>query len=141
MEERLLQVTKKELFYTAFMLQLRQLVNIVYDFPADENKFEQELGEARSSLRKKKLLTESARQGISLDFGLCSCVAFCSEPESCEVVDVNGYCATIYAISGIYMLLEPLSQDKQDNFTVTWFINKNTLNEYINSKTQEEINN
>ncbi len=140
MGEKVFTITKKELFYTAFMMQLRQLVNIVYDFPADETKFEQELGEARNSLRKKKLLTESARQGISLDFGLCSCAAFCSEPESCEVVDMNGYKATIYAVGGIYMLLEPQSEDNQDNFAVTWFINKKTLDEYINSKTQSEGN-
>ena len=133
MEEILLHVTKKELFYTAVMLQLRQLVNIVYDFPADENKFEQELSEVRSSLRKKKLLTESARKGISLDFALCSCAVFCSAPEKCEVINEDGYYATVYTVSRVHMLLE---HNSEEDFTAIWCLNKETLDNYIASKTK-----
>ena len=132
MEEDFLQITKKELFYTAVMLRLRQLVNVVYDFPADDTKFEQELNEARNSLRKKKLLTESARSGISLDFALIICAAFCANPESCEVVNVNNYYATIYKVAQAYMLME---QRSDGNLLAVWFSQRDTLDKYIHSKT------
>ena len=131
MEVNFLRVTAKELFYTAVMLQLNQLVNIMYDFPADETKFEQELNEVRNSLRKKKLLVESARNGITLDTSLCTCAAFCAEPENCEVIDVNNYYATIYTASNFHMLLERASGDE---FLATWFLNKENLDKYIDSK-------
>lgn len=141
MEVDFLRVTAKELFYTAVMLQLNQLVNIVYDFPADETNFNQELNEARNSLRKKKLLVESARNGITLDTSLCTCAAFCAEPENCEVVDVNNYYATIYTASNLHMLLERASDDE---FLATWFMDKENLNKYIDSKinmsSEKEIN-
>ncbi|MBQ3647083.1 MAG: hypothetical protein IJP69_01890 [Synergistaceae bacterium] len=136
MEQNFLYVTKKELFYTAVMLQLKQLVNIVYDFPADETKFEQELNEARSSLRKKKLLVESARNGITLDTALCTCAAFCAEPEKCEVVDENNYYATIYMAEKVHMLLERRSEDE---FAATWYLDKENLDKYIDSKIKQEV--
>ncbi|MBR0076062.1 MAG: hypothetical protein IJP96_09940 [Synergistaceae bacterium] len=136
MEQNFLYVTKKELFYTAVMLQLKQLVNIVYDFPADETKFEQELNEARSSLRKKKLLVESARNGITLDTALCTCAAFCAEPEKCEVVDENNYYATIYTAEKVHMLLERRSEDE---FAATWYLDKENLDKYIDSKIKQEV--
>ena len=135
MEQDFLSVTKKELFYTAVMLQLRQLVNVVYDFPADNAKFEQELNEARSSLRKKKLLTESARNGITLDTALCTCAAFCAEPEKCEVIDENNYYATIYTAENFHMLLE---RGKDDELLARWFLNKDNLNKYIDEKINAE---
>ncbi|MBQ7068840.1 MAG: hypothetical protein IJM82_06715 [Synergistaceae bacterium] len=136
MEQNFLYVTKKELFYTAVMLQLKQLVNIVYDFPADETKFEQELNEARSSLRKKKLLVESARNGITLDTALCTCAAFCAEPEKCEVVDENNYYATIYMAEKVHMLLERRSEDE---FAATWYLDKENLDKYNDSKIKQEV--
>ena len=132
MEHNFLHITKKELFYTAVMLNLKQLVNVVYDFPVDDTKFEQELNEARSSLRKKKLLTESARNGISLNFVLIVCAVFCANPESCEVVNINDYRATIYKIASAYMLME---QRSDDNLLVVWFSRKDILDEYIDTKT------
>ena len=135
MEINFLHVTTKELFYTAVMLQLRQLVNIVYDFPADDTKFEQELNEARSSLRKKKLLTESARNGITLDTTLCTCAAFCAEPEKCEVIDENNYYATIYTAENLHMLLE---RGAGDELLATWFLDKENLDKYIDSKINSE---
>lgn len=135
MELNFLHVTKKELFYTAVMLQLRQLVNVVYDFPADENKFDQELSEARNTLRKKKLLIESARTGITLDTALCTCAAFCAEPEACEVIDQNNYYATIYTAENIHMLLE---RGSDDELKAAWFLNKDSLDKYID--TQININ-
>lgn len=147
MEElNFLHVTKKELFYTAVMLQLRQLVNVVYDFPADENKFDQELSEARSSLRKKKLLTESARSGINLSFTLILCAIFCANPESCEVIDINDYHATIYKVASAYMLMERRSEN---DLAAVWFAKREFLDEYIRitankiiiSEKKEKINN
>ena len=130
-----LYITKKELFYTAVMLHLRQLVNIVYDFPADNAKFEQELNEARSSLRKKKLLTESARNGISLSFALCVCAIFCSEPDKCELINSNGYYATIYEGGGVYMLLEKRSEN---DLAAIWYSHKEKLYKYIETQITKE---
>ena len=135
MEQDFLNVTKKELFYTAVMLQLRQLVNIVYDFPADDTKFEQELNEARSSLRKKKLLMESARNGITLDTALCTCAAFCAEPEKCEVIDENNYYATVYTAENFHMLLE---RGEGDELLARWFLDKENLDKYIDEKINSE---
>lgn len=135
MEQDFLCVTKKELFYTAVMLQLKQLVNIVYDFPADDTKFEQELNEARSSLRKKKLLMESARNGITLDTALCTCAAFCAEPEKCEVIDENNYYATVYTAENFHMLLE---RGESDELLARWFLDKENLDKYIDEKINSE---
>ena len=136
MTDKFLYVTRKELFYAAVMLKIRQLVNIVYDFPADETKFNQELNEAKGSLGKKKLLTESARSGVTLDFALSICAAFCSKPESCEVVDVGDYHATIYRIQTLYMLIE---QRSEDELAATWFLTRETLDEYIAAKIGETV--
>ena len=135
MEQDFLSVTKKELFYTAVMLQLKQLVNVVYDFPADNAKFEQELNEARSSLRKKKLLMESARNGITLDTALCTCAAFCAEPEKCEVIDENNYYATVYTAENFHMLLE---RGEGDELLARWFLDKENLDKYIDEKINSE---
>ena len=135
MEQGFLSVTKKELFYTAVMLQLKQLVNVVYDFPADETKFEQELNEARSSLRKKKLLMESARNGITLDTALCTCAAFCAEPEKCEVIDEKNYYATVYTAENFHMLLE---RGETDELLARWFLDKENLDKYIDEKINSE---
>ena len=132
--DKFLLITKKELFYTAAMLQLRQLVNIVYDFPADEARFDKELNEARASLRKKKLLTESARGGTTLDFALIVCAIFCSAPETCEIIDSNGYRATIYNGGGVSLLLEKRSEDELASIL---FANREKLDQYVNSKLNE----
>ena len=55
-DKKFLLVTKKELFYSAVMLRIRRLVNIVYDFPADNLKFEGELRDVRKTLKRKNLL-------------------------------------------------------------------------------------
>ena len=130
-KDKFLYVTRKELFYAAVMLHLKRLVNIVYDFPADNIKFDQELNEAKNSLRKKKLLTESARNGISLDFALCVCAAFCANPESCELVENDDYYATIYQFGTAYMLMEKRSEDE---LAAVWFLSKETLDKYIATK-------
>ena len=131
MDKSFLCITRKELFYAAVMLHIRQLVNVIYEFPADTTKFDQELNEAKSSLRKKKLLTESARNGIPLDFALAVCAAFCARPESCEVVNENNYCATVYRIATLYMLME---QSSEEDLTAIWFLTKENLDEYLDSK-------
>lgn len=137
-EDKFLHITKKELFYVAVMLRLKHLVNIVYDFPADEIKFEQEFNEARSTLRKKKLLTESARGGIGLDFALIVCATFCANPESCETINANQYSATVYKVASVYMLIE---QRSENDLAIVWFTERGILDKYVigkTSKTPEE---
>lgn len=132
-------VTRKELFYAAAMLHLKQLVNIVYDFPADSTRFDQELREAKSSLRKKNLLQESARGGVTLNFALTACAVFCSEPEKCEVIDKDIYHASVYGISALSMLLEE-SEETGGELKALWFLDKENLNKYIEARIKD-INN
>ena len=132
-EKKFLIVTKKELFYSAVMLRVRKLVNVVYNFPADELKFGRELREARKTLRKKNLLEETARDGVNLSFTLCVCVSFCANPDKCEVVDSYGYYATIYQASKMFMLME---QREDDELLTAWFTDRKTLDEYINHEIQ-----
>ena len=127
-------VTKKELFYSAVMLHVRKLVNVVYEFPADELKFERELREARKTLRKKNLLEETARDGVNLSFVMSVCVSFCANPDRCELVDSYGYRATIYRHSRMYMLME---EREDDELAVAWYKSKRTLDEYINHEVQK----
>lgn len=131
MDEQFLRVTKKELFYTAVMLGIKQLVNVVYDFPADEVLFDKELDEARKSLKKKKLLTESALDGGSLSFSLMVCAAFCATPMDCEIVDIDDHRATIYHIPGFYMLLECCDEEEM---IAMWFTDKEKLYQYIKDR-------
>ncbi len=134
MDMEFLCVTRKELFYAAAMLGLRRLINVIYEFPADTAVFDREMNEARSSLRKKKLLTESARSGANLDLAVCACAAFCANPESCEVVDNKDYYATIYRAADVAMLLERRSED---DLAAAWFVDKEDLDEYIDAKLAE----
>ena len=127
-------LTRKELFYAAVIMNLRQLVNIVYEFPADETKFEQELNEAKNSLRKKRLLTESISEGTGLDFALIACLAFCSTPEKCEPIDFNNYHAAIYTVASAFMLIE---QRSSEDLAVAWFEKREILDRYIASKESE----
>ena len=131
-EKKFLLVTKKELFYSAVMLRIRRLVNIVYDFPADKLKFEAELRDARKTLRKKNLLEDSARDGVNISFSLSVCVSFCANPDKCEVIDSYGYYATIYQASKMYMLLERREDDEL--LAAAWFTNRDNLYEYINAQ-------
>ena len=131
MSDNVFYVTNKELFYAAMMLGLGQLVNVVYDFPANEASLKRELEDVKRSLRRKKLLTESARRGISIDSVLGVCAMFCAEPESCEVIDINDYHATSYSVAGTYMLLE---QRGDGEFAALWFLNREKLDEYINNE-------
>lgn len=132
-EKKFLLITKKELFYSAVMLRVRKLVNVVYDFPADEFKFERELREARKTLRKKNLLEETVRDGVNISFSLSVCVSFCANPDKCEVIDSYGYYATIYIASKMFMLME---QREDDELAVAWFTNRAVLDEYIDSEIQ-----
>ena len=131
--KKFLLVTKKELFYSAVMLRVRKLVNVVYDFPADELKFERELREARKTLRKKNLLEETARDGVNLSFVISVCVSFCANPDRCEIVDSYGYHATIYQHSRMYMLME---ERENDELAVAWFNKKSSLDEHVNKEIQ-----
>ena len=131
-EKKFLLITKKELFYSAVMLRIRRLVNIVYDFPADKLKFEAELRDVRKTLRKKNLLEDSARDGVNISFSLSVCVSFCANPDKCEVIDSYGYYATIYQASKMYMLLE--HRDDDELLAAAWFTNRDNLDEYVNAQ-------
>ena len=133
--KKFLIVTKKELFYSAVMLRIRRLVNIVYDFPADKLKFESELRDARKTLRRKNLLEDSARDGVNISFSLSVCVSFCANPDKCEVIDSYGYYATIYQASKMYMLME--HRDDDDLLAAAWFTDRKKLDEYINSQIEK----
>ena len=131
-DKKFLLITKKELFYSAVMLRIRRLVNIVYDFPADKLKFEAELRDARKTLRKKNLLEDGGREGVNISFSLSVCVSFCANPDKCEVIDSYGYYATIYKASKMYMLME--HRDYDELLAAAWFTDRNNLDEYINSQ-------
>ena len=133
--EKTLHVTNKELFYAAAMLGVQQLVNVLYDFPANEAQFAKELEEVKKSLRLKKLLTESARSGVSMDFALAMCTAFCAEPDSCEAVASDGYDATVYNAAGMHMLLERRSED---DLAALWFQERKNLDQYLEDKLRKE---
>ena len=128
MDEEYLRVTNKELFYSAMMLNFERLVNVEYLFPADEAKLAQELEEAKRSLHKKKLLRESSNGEISLDFALSTCASSCANPDSCIVVDEDGYYATIYVTSDTYMLLEQVNEEEN---AALWFKDKESLDGYV----------
>ena len=131
-DKKFLLITKKELFYSAVMLRIRRLVNIVYDFPADKLKFEAELRDARKTLRKKNLLEDGGREGVNISFSLSVCVSFCANPDKCDVIDSYGYYATIYKASKMYMLME--HRDDDELLAAAWFTDRNNLDEYINSQ-------
>lgn len=132
-DKKFLLITKKELFYSAVMLKIQKLVNVVYNFPADEIKFEKELREARKTLRKKNLLEETARDGVNLSFTLSVCVSFCANPDKCEVIDSYGYFATIYRASNMYMLME---QRDDEELAAAWFTDRHKLDEHIDREIQ-----
>ena len=131
-DKKFLLITKKELFYSAVMLRIRKLVNIVYNFPADKLKFEAELRDVRKTLRRKNLLEDSVRDGVSISFSLSVCVSFCANPDKCEIVDSYGYRATIYKASKMYMLME--HRDDDELLAAAWFTDRRKLDEYINSQ-------
>ena len=137
-DKKFLLITKKELFYSAVMLRIRKLVNIVYDFPADKLKFERELKDVRKTLRRKNLLEDSVRDGVNISFSLSVCVSFCANPDRCEVIDSYGYYATIYQASKMYMLMERREDDDDDGFlAAAWFKNRSSLDEYVNHQIQK----
>jgi hypothetical protein len=131
MEENALRVSNKELFYSAMMLELDRLVNVEYVFPADDAKLAKELDEVKRSLHKRKLLKESAKGEITLDFALSVCAAFCAKPDNCAVVDEGGFYATVYEAGDAYMLLERLSDDES---AARWFKDRESVGEYLTRK-------
>ncbi len=135
-DKKFLLITKKELFYSAVMLRIRKLVNVVYDFPADKLKFEAELREARKTLRRKNLLEDTPRDGVNISFSVSVCVSFCANPDRCEVIDSYGYYATVYQASKMYMLMEH-KDDDEDLLAVAWFTDRKILDGYINSQIEK----
>jgi len=119
-----LELTTKELFYTAALLGLGRLVNVIYDYPAEEQQRVRELSEVKRELHRRKLLRENSKGEVTLDYALAACAAFCAEPESCETADGG---RTIYSAAGAYMLLE------QDDCKcqARWFETRAALEEYM----------
>lgn len=134
MNDKFLCVTRKELFYTAVMVGISQLVNVEYEYPIDDAEFNAELEDVRRSLRKKKLFHESIKDGSTINFGLTACASFCEEPDSCKVVEGNGYYATIYGVKGRYMLMERRADDV---LAMGFFIKKENLDRYVRDKLSE----
>lgn len=133
-DKKFLVITKKELFYSAVMLRIRKLVNVVYEFPADEIKFSRELREAKKTLEKKNLIEVSTSEGVNVSFTLSVCVSFCANPDKCEVIDSYGYYAAIYKASRMYMLLE---HREDDELAAAWFTDREKLNEHVNNEIQK----
>ena len=132
-DKKFLVITKKELFYSAVMLRIRKLVNVAYEFPADEIKFSRELREAKKTLRKRNLIEETISDGVNVSFTLSVCVSFCANPDKCEVIDSYGYYAAIYQASKMYMLLEHRDDEE---LAAAWFTSRDSLNEYVNNEIQ-----
>jgi hypothetical protein len=78
MEENVLRLSNKELFYSAMLLRLEQIVNIEYAFPADESARRAELDDVKRSLHKKNLLKENSKGEIVLNRELALCEAYCA---------------------------------------------------------------
>jgi len=131
MDENSLSVSSKELFYSAMLLGFDRLVNIEYIFPADDERLAAELDEVKKALHKRKLLKENSKGEITLDFTLSLCAAFCSKPDSCTVVDEEGYYATIYSAADVNMLLE---KNEDGEFSALWFPDSETLDGHITQK-------
>lgn len=133
-DKKFLLITKKELFYSAVMLRIRRLVNVVYDFPADKLQFEAELRDARKTLRRKNLLEDTVKEGVNISFSLSVCVSFCANPDKCEVIESYGYYATIYQASKMFMLME--RRDDDELLAAAWFTSRTNLDEYVNGQIQ-----
>lgn len=131
MNENALHVTNKELFYTAMMLHLDQLVNVDYVYPLGENELRQELNDVKRTLRKKKLLKENAKGEVSLDASLAACASICARPEECVIEKTGKYYATLYGAGGAYMLLE---REPEEQLTALWFNDKTAADSYITEK-------
>jgi hypothetical protein len=131
MDENYLDVSNKELFYTAMMLDLDRLVNVEYDFPADDEKLLSEFDEVKKTLHKRKLLKENSKGEITLDSALSVCAAFCARPENCIVVDEEGFYGTVYNAVDSYMLLERTDEDKNKAY---WFADRQSMDDYITQR-------
>jgi hypothetical protein len=131
MAENGLRVTNKELFYSAMLLGLDRLVGVEYVSPAANTKLNNELDEVKRTLHRKKLLKESAKGEITLDFMLSVCATFCARPVNCLVVDKDGFYATIYNVANLYMLLERLTEDESE---ARLFMDRESMNGYIAQK-------
>jgi hypothetical protein len=127
-DENVLNVSDKELFYSAMMLGLDELVNVEYLFPADGAKLASELEETKRGLHKKRMLKENAKGEITLDVRLSLCAAFCARPDRCDVVDRDGLYGTVYNAAATYMFLERTGEGEN---AARWFKDTESLNEHI----------
>jgi hypothetical protein len=137
MEESSLRVSNKELFYSAMMMNFDRLVNIEYDFPADEKKLAAELEEVKGALRRRHLLKENSKGEITIDFALSACTAFCAKPDNCMVVDEKGFYATIYGAAGSYMLME---RGDDGEYLALWFPDRESADGYITGRLENISN-
>ena len=131
MNENALRLTNRELFYTAMMLHLDQLVNVDYIYPFEENELRQELNDAKKTLRKKKLLKENAKGEVSMDASLAACASICAKPEECVIKKSGEYYATLYGAGGAYMLLE---REPEEQLAALWFQDRASADTYLAGK-------
>ena len=129
-----MQITNKELFYTAMMLKLDHLVNVEYLFPADSAAMSRELEEAKQTLRKKKLLKENSKGEVAIDLALTACASLCAHPQTWTVTESDGYYATIYGTENAYMLLE---RGTEGELTAIWFKDRENLDGYLTGRMNE----
>lgn len=134
MEGNTINVSDKELFYSAMLLGLDSLVNIAYAFPASDVMIAAELEDTKRVLHKKRLLRENSRGEVALECALSLCAAFCSKPDSCVVVDEGGIYGTIYKAAETYMFLERAGDGMNE---ARWFKDRESLNGHIAKRLSE----
>jgi hypothetical protein len=106
---------------------------VEYAFPTDEKGREKELEDVKRDLRKRKLLKESSKGEITIDFTLSACAVFCARPEFCRVIDEPSYRAMVYGASGAFLLLEKINEDENDALI---FINEEQLGDFIKQRVE-----
>jgi hypothetical protein len=131
MDKNYLKLSDKELFYGAMILNLDRLVNVVYDFPMVTQRLAAELDDVKRSFHKKKLLKENSKGQITLDNDLSACVTFCAKPDSCVIVEEDGFRATLYGRAGSYMLLESVGEGER---AARLFGDRQSANSYIENR-------
>jgi hypothetical protein len=134
MEENVLRLSSRELYYSAMLLRLERIVNISYDFPADESAMKAELDDAKRSLHKKNLLRENSKGEIVLNRELVVCAAYCAKPGNCVVVEENGIAGALYCTEDAVMLLEEAGEDV---YEARWFADMRQANGFIERRVEE----
>jgi hypothetical protein len=130
-----LELTSKELFYTAMMMGFDQLVGVVYDWPTDKAARDAELGDVKRALRKRKLLRENSKGEVLVDGALRQVVECVASPASCTVDDEGGKRAILYARDGAYAVLESDGGDKgKEKYSARFFGDEAAARGYVRGR-------